>query len=117
MEGLGGKVEFMSVEEHDRIVGFVIGVPYLLGIAYLKLSLENNLERFGGTSFRFLTIYGKAVLNDGPRFIEEVIRRSREEIAEFLKSIDSVNVHELSKKVSREEIERAYEKFYKILDP
>ncbi|MDK2868971.1 MAG: hypothetical protein PWP39_206 [Pyrococcus sp.] len=107
----------MSAEEHDRIIGFVIGVPYLLGIAYLKLSLENNLERFGGTSFRFLTIYGKAVLNDDPRFIEEVIKRSREEIEEFFKIVNSTDVHELSKKIPREEIKKAYEKFYKVLDP
>ncbi len=118
LRSLGGRVEFVSAEEHDRAMGFVIGVPYFLGLKYLELSLKNNLDRFGGTSHRFLTTYGRAVLNDSPGFISEVLERSRGEIEEFIRELGKgPDLEYLLGKVSWEEIKKAYRRFYRVLEP
>lgn len=118
IKSLGGKVEFLEARTHDRIMGFVIGVPYFLGLSYLALSIERGLGRFGGTSHAFLETYGKAVLNDSPDFVEEVLKRSRGEIEEFLQFLreGKPNPSKLRKRLSEEEIKKAYERFYRALE-
>ena len=111
----GGEVKYVSAEEHDRLMAFAIGLPYAIGLAYLKLSLELNLGDFGGTSQAFLETYGKAVLNDSPEFIEEVIERSRDALKDFVPLIGTVDPRELLEKIGREEIEEAYRRFYRAL--
>ncbi len=118
LESLGARVEFVSSEEHDRLMGFAIGVPYFLGLKYLELAVEKELERFGGTSSRFLTIYGKAVLNDSQEFIEEVIERSMPQIREFIEGLRNVpDVGFLARELDENEIKDAYRRFYRALEP
>ncbi|MCD6373437.1 MAG: prephenate dehydrogenase [Thermococcus sp.] len=118
LRSLGGRVEVMDAEEHDRIVGLVVGVPYLIGLKYLEISAEMDLDRFGGTSHRFLTTYGKAVLNDSPEFIAEVLERSREEIEEFIRALGKMpNLDGLLGQISENEIKEAYRRLYRVLEP
>ncbi|MFA4639411.1 prephenate dehydrogenase/arogenate dehydrogenase family protein [Pyrococcus kukulkanii] len=111
----GGNASFLLAEKHDYIMGYVIGVPYALGLAYLRLSLKRGLDEFGGTSHEYLITYGKAVLNDSPEFIREVLKNSWKQIVEFLGMVLSVNPGQLKEEVGKEEIEEAYKRFYECL--
>ncbi len=115
---LGGEVSYLSPERHDRLMAQVIGIPYMLGLAYLSLSLDEGLEHFGGTSHLYLTTYGKAILHDSPDFIREVLERTEKEMQRFVKRLNSgPDVENLVKMVGEEEIENAYQRFYRVLEP
>ncbi|MFO7992168.1 MAG: prephenate dehydrogenase/arogenate dehydrogenase family protein [Thermoplasmata archaeon] len=101
-EGFGAKVSRMNVDEHDELMKVLIGVPYFFGISYLNLISDlEGLERYGGTSFEFLSTYGKSVLNDSPEFIEEVIDHSADILEDCIENM----------KISRDEIDRLKEKY------
>ncbi|MDK2914158.1 MAG: prephenate dehydrogenase [Thermococcaceae archaeon] len=118
IRSIGGNVSFLDWKTHDRLMGFVIGVPYFIGLSYLSLSRELGLGEFGGTSWAFLETYGKAVLHDSPDFIREVLNLSREQIEEFLDFLrkNPPDPERLREKLEWEEIEAAYERFYKALE-
>lgn len=118
IRSIGGEVTFSDWKTHDRIMGFVIGVPYFVGLGYLALSKELGLGDFGGTSWAYLETYGKAVLNDSPDFIREVLSLSREQIGAFLDFLreNPPDPEVLRKELRREEIEEAYKRFYRALE-
>ena len=107
-----------DAKTHDEMVKITIGIPYFMAVAYLSfLSEFEGLENFGGTSFKYLTTYSKAVLNDSPPFIREVLEFSRDKIKEFLGFIEEgeFNIEELRKKFEHE-IEESYRRFYRALE-
>lgn len=118
LKELGGDTRIVELKEHERTMGFVLGVPYFLGIAYLQFSYEKGLHRLEGTSHRFLSIYGKAALNDSTEMIEEILNRSLTQISEFLEFLkrENVDLEKLKKMVSQEEIKDAYARFYRALE-
>lgn len=105
-----------DAKTHDEMMTVVIGIPYLIGISFLSFVSEfDGAEKFGGTSFEYLTTYAKAVLNDSPDFIEEVLEFSKNRIEEFLEfAKGDVNIEELKERY-REEIEESYRRFYKVV--
>ncbi len=101
-EEFKAEVFLMDVEEHDKLMKILIGVPYFFGISYLSLISEfEDLEKCGGTSFEYLSTYGKAVLNDSPAFIEEVIGHSTDIVEDCIGDMD----------ISKDEIDRLKEKY------
>ena len=119
IKSLDGEIQFVESAEHDRLIGFTVGVPYFIGLSYLSFSIERALGKYGGTSHKFLTLYGKFVLNDSPEFIREVIYRSRKEIDEFISFLqkrEETSVFEkISEKISIKDIKEAYERLCSIL--
>ncbi|WP_175059381.1 prephenate dehydrogenase/arogenate dehydrogenase family protein [Thermococcus sp. 2319x1] len=118
IRSFGGKVTFLDWKTHDKMMGFVIGVPYFIGLSYLSFSRKLRLEEFGGTSWAFLETYGKAVLHDSPDFIRDVLSLSREQIEDFLNFLreNPPNPGALIGEFEREEIKEAYRRFYKTLE-
>lgn len=112
----GADVSEMSPDKHDELMKVLIGVPYFFGLSYLSLISEfEEIERYGGPSFEFLSTYGKAVLNDSPEFIEEVIDRSTDFIEKIFDDpeIEGEELNSLQKKY-RKDIERSYSKLYEL---
>ncbi|HII67898.1 MULTISPECIES: prephenate dehydrogenase [Thermococcus] len=114
------KAEVFIADEktHDEMMKIVIGIPYFIGISFLNFISEfEGIEKFGGTSFEYLTTYAKAVLNDSPEFIEEILEFSRDKIGEFLSFAEKgeFNIEMLRKKFEHE-IEKSYTKFYRVLN-
>ncbi len=113
-EGFGAEVSQMCVDKHDELMKVLIGIPYFFGISYLSLiSKFEEIERYGGPSFEFLSTYGKAVLNDSSEFIEDVINHSSDEVREHLGRIEigREDIEELREKY-QSEIGWSYSKFY-----
>ena len=106
-----------DAETHDEMMKVVIGIPYFIGISFLSfLSEFEGVENFGGTSFKYLTTYAKAVLNDSPEFIKEVLEFSKDKIEEFLEFAKAdVNIKDLKKR-HKEQIIESYRRFYKVLN-
>ena len=116
-EGFEAKVSRMDVEEHDKIMKILIGVPYFFGISYLSLISDiEGLERYGGTSFEFLSTYGRSVLNDSPAFIAEVIDHSADIFEDRIvdMEISKEEIQRLKEKYS-DDIEESYSKMYDVL--
>ncbi|MFP4051564.1 MAG: prephenate dehydrogenase/arogenate dehydrogenase family protein [Thermoplasmata archaeon] len=114
---LGANTVKIDADKHDKMMKMVIGIPYFLGMSYLNMaSKTDDIDMFGGTSFEYLTAYGKAVLNDSPEFIEEVIDHSRDKIEEFLTEAKSgeVDIERLKEKYE-DEIEESYTDFYTVM--
>ncbi|MFW6065174.1 MAG: prephenate dehydrogenase/arogenate dehydrogenase family protein [Candidatus Natronoplasma sp.] len=116
-EGFRAKVSLMDVEEHDELMKVLIGVPYFFGISYLSLVSElEDPERYGGTSFEYLSTYGKAVLNDSPAFIEDVIDHSVDTVKECVGNMEfSKDVIDRLKEKYGDEIEENYSKMYDLV--
>lgn len=116
-EGFGSNVSLMDVREHDELMKVLIGVPYFYGISYLSMISElDGLEKYGGTSFEFLSTYGKAVLNDSPAFIEEVIDHSADIIEDCIGDIEiSKDEIDRLKENYSHEIEESYSKMYEVV--
>lgn len=107
-----------DAETHDEMMKAVIGIPYFIGISFLSfISNVEGVENFGGTSFEYLTAYAKAVLNDSPEFIEEVLELSKDRIEEFLEFAEreKFDIEALRKKFEHE-IGESYGRFYRVLD-
>ncbi|MFO7793184.1 MAG: prephenate dehydrogenase/arogenate dehydrogenase family protein [Candidatus Saliniplasma sp.] len=116
-EEFKAKVSLMDVEEHDEMMKILIGVPYFFGISYLNLISDlEGLERYGGTSFEFLSTYGKSVLNDSPAFIEEVIDHSADIVEDCIGNmkISKDEIQRLKEKYS-DDIEESYSKMYDVV--
>ncbi|MFW5953411.1 MAG: prephenate dehydrogenase/arogenate dehydrogenase family protein [Candidatus Natronoplasma sp.] len=114
---LGANTVKIDADEHDEMMKITIGIPYFLGMSYLNMvSKTDDIDMFGGTSFEYLTTYGKAVLNDSPEFIEEVIDHSRDKIEEFLEEAKSgeVDIERLKEKYE-DEIDESYTDFYRVM--
>lgn len=113
----GAGVSRMKVDEHDEMMKVLIGIPYFFGISYLKLISDfEDIEKYGCTSFEFLSTYGKAVLNDSPEFIQEVMNHSKDVIEVILKDrvVDEDKIKKLQKKYD-DEIGESYSKIYDFL--
>jgi len=107
-----------DAKTHDEMMKIVIGIPYFIGISFLSFVSEfEGVENFRGTSFEYLTTYAKAVLNDSPEFIDEVLEFSKDKIKEFLRFVEKgeFNVQELREKFEHE-IEESYKRFYIVLN-
>ena len=117
LEELEVNISQMNVEKHDEIMKVVIGIPYFFGISYLDLiSKYENIEDYGGTSFEYMSIYSKSILNDSPEFISEVIENSKDVIEEYFKNLEIENVDiEKLREEYKEEIEESYLNFYNHL--
>jgi len=110
-------VSRMNVDEHDELMKVLIGIPYFFGISYLSLISDcEDIESYGGTSFEFLSTYGKAVLNDSPEFIYEVIDNSIDSIERNLKNLDfdKEEINRLQENYG-DEIDENYSKIYEML--
>ncbi len=106
-----------DAETHDEMMKIVIGIPYFMGLSFLSyISKFKNIEKFEGTSFEYLSIYGKAILNDSSEFIKEVLEFSENRIEEFLGfAKGDVNIEELKERY-KDEIKESYRRFYKVLN-
>lgn len=103
---------------HDDMMKAVIGLPYFIGISFLSFVSEfEGIENFGGTSFEYLTTYAKALLNDSPEFINEILELSKDKIEEFLRFAEKgeFDIEKLREKFEHE-IGKSYEEFYKVLN-
>ena len=116
-EEFGADVSRMKVDKHDELMKVLIGIPYFFGISYLRLISDfDEIERYGGTSFEFLSTYGKAVLNDSHEFIYEVIDNSIDSIERNLKNLDfdKEEINRLQENYV-DEIDENYSKIYEML--
>ncbi|AFK23183.1 prephenate dehydrogenase/arogenate dehydrogenase family protein [Pyrococcus sp. ST04] len=117
-EDFGGEVVVVDAETHDRMMGFVIGVPYAIGLAYLKLTHEFDLDKFGGTSHKLLKTYGLFVLNDSEEFIRHILGMSGSNVKYFCSLLNRIIAGDISffniEEDSRDIIE-AYQKIYEII--
>lgn len=86
-EGLGASVVRGSVEEHERFVKYTIGLSYAVGLALARVYAKYwpLLEKYGGTSFRYLSVYATSLLGDrsAPLYADE----AGEALEEFLKAL------------------------------
>ncbi len=119
-ESFQADVSRMDVEKHDDLMSITIGVPYFLGISYLRLisryeDLQEDPDMYKGTSFDYLSNYGKAVLKDSPEFIKEVFEHSGDKIEEMfeMKTIETQDIQKL-KSQHKEEIEESYSRLYEV---
>ncbi len=91
-EGLGASVVRGSVEEHERFVKYTIGLSYAVGLALARVYAKHwpLLEKYGGTSFRYLSIYAASLLGDrsAPLYAEE----AGEALEEFLDALREKNL-------------------------
>lgn len=107
-----------DAKTHDDMMKAVIGLPYFIGISFLSFVSEfGGIENFGGTSFEYLTTYAKALLNDSPEFINEILELSRDKIEEFLRFAEKgeFDIEKLREKFEHE-IEEGYKRFYMVLN-
>jgi len=114
IQSLGGRVEVMDVRAHERLIKYAIGLPYAIGVAYLDIMHKRDIH-IGGTSYKILSTYGKAILNDSEDFIREILNFSEEAIKEFQNSLDRAKPSAVREFFKKEEIREAYEKFYSFL--
>ncbi|AEA13253.1 Prephenate dehydrogenase [Thermoproteus uzoniensis 768-20] len=86
-ESLGASVVEGSVEEHERFVKYTIGLSYAVGLALARIYAERwpLVEKYGGTSFRYLSVYAFSLLGDAaaPLYAEE----AGEAVDEFIKAL------------------------------
>lgn len=109
-EGLGAVVVRGSVEEHERFVRYTIGLSYAVGLALARIYARHwpLLEKYGGTSLRYLSTYAFSLLGDrsAPLYAEE----AGEALEEFLRALEEKDVPQPPL-----DPEEAYRLFYKAL--
>ncbi len=108
----------IGAQDHDEVMKKVIGIPYLMGVSFIKMVSETgDMEMYGGNSFRYLSLFGRAVLHDSPEFIEDIMERSRETLHEYLDNSKptSIDVSALRDRY-RDDIEDCYNLFNRMLD-
>lgn len=82
---MGFEMLQIDAKDHDKVMKKVIGIPYLIGVSFLKMVSETDeAEMYGGNSFKYLSVFGRSVLHDRPEFIEDIFERSRETLLDFL---------------------------------
>ncbi len=116
---LGARIiEIESVEEHDKLMQVCRGIPYFLGLTYLTFVLKYHKSfEVGGTSFEYLTTYGKSLLNDSDEFINHILSKSSEKITEFLEFIKNVKIDlQKLRNTFQKEVGECYKKFYKLVE-
>ena len=77
VEGMGCNVTEMPVDEHDRLVAYVLGLSHAVNIAFfetLRLSGTEfkSLEDIASTTFRNQTATSKRVANENPNLYYEI---------------------------------------------
>ena len=92
---LGFRVEKMTWEEHDRVMGLTIGLSFALGVQLDRILLEKGLEDLlekSGSSFKALVIQSLSLLNQDEKLVEYVLSLPlvREQIREFAKRLESL---------------------------
>lgn len=67
LKGKGAKVTVISPEEHDELMGLVLGLPSFVAMAAADTLVDSNrlglLKNVSGTSFRLLLLLVEAVLS------------------------------------------------------
>jgi prephenate dehydrogenase len=111
-ESLGASVVEGSVEEHERLVKYTIGLSYAVGLALARIYAEHwpSIEKYGGTSFRYLSTYAFSLLGDSsaPLYAAE----AGEVIDEFIRALREGDVPVAPPSVDPGE---AYRRFYEAL--
>lgn len=108
--GLGAVVIRGDVEEHERFVKYTIGLSYAVGLALARVYSRYwpLLEKYGGTSFRYLSTYAASLLGDpsAVAYAEE----AGEALDEFIKALAEKGMPTLPL-----DPEEAYRLFYEAL--
>ncbi|MEZ0318592.1 MAG: prephenate dehydrogenase [Pyrobaculum sp.] len=105
---LGAEVQWADFKNHDRYVGVTIALNYAVGLALARLyeELGEEVFKYGGTSFKYLSTYAFSLLKDPNawRYAEKA------PLDQFIKAL--VDKRTPKPLASPDE---AYEKFYKAL--
>ncbi|MFO8110086.1 MAG: hypothetical protein R6U17_06180 [Thermoplasmata archaeon] len=106
---------------HDEVMKVVIGIPYFMGLKYLTYisQMEDNLEvdmdKLGGTSYRFLKVFSQSILHDSPSFIDEILDLSQDQIKRFMDFLEADHLDTARlKKENKEDIDDSYVLFNEV---
>lgn len=115
---MGFELLRIDAKDHDKVMKKVIGIPYLIGVSFLKMISETDeIERYGGNSFKYLSVFGRSVLHDRPEFIEDIFDRSKETLIDFLENSKPTRIDVgLLRNGYEDEIEDCYNLFNRMLD-
>ncbi|MFB6490663.1 MAG: NAD(P)-binding domain-containing protein [Thermoproteus sp. AZ2] len=111
-KGLGAEVVEGSVEEHDEYVKYTIALSYAVGLALARVYSKrgwDKLAKYGGTSFRYLSVFAASLLGDpsAPAYAEE----AGEAVKELIDGLK-----ESGAPAPPPGLENAYELFYAALE-
>ncbi|MBP1449186.1 MAG: prephenate dehydrogenase [Thermoproteus sp.] len=108
---LGATVVEGSLDEHDEYVEYTIALSYAVGLALARVYSKrwDKLEKYGGTSFRYLSVFAASLLSDqtAPSYAEE----AREALEEFIEELRKSHVPR-----PPSGYEDAYQLFYRALE-
>ncbi|MEM4438249.1 MAG: prephenate dehydrogenase [Pyrobaculum sp.] len=106
---LGADVQLAELEKHDYYVSYTIALSYAVGLALARLynELGEEVFKYGGTSFKYLSTYAFSLLGDpnAKRYVEK---------APVDKFIEALKREDLPKPLV--DPQEAYRKFYKALN-
>lgn len=111
-KSLGAEVVEGSVEEHDEYVKYTIALSYAVGLALARVYSKvgwDKLAKYGGTSFRYLSVYAASLLSDpsAPTYAEE----AGEAVKELIDGLGESRIPS-----PPPGLENAYELFYAALE-
>jgi len=91
----GFKIILSNYKTHDEMIAKTIIAPYILGLLYCKLILNNmnSVEDYGGSSYQYFKNYIQNILlTDSPEFIYYLLtnRYGRSTINEILNIVNSL---------------------------
>lgn len=125
---MGFRVVRMDWKEHDRLMGFTIGLPYALASALSGLLQDKPfLEETAGTSFRLLLLLVKSIASSPPDLTEDILSNihSKRALEEFITYLipalgepekAAAFLENASEAWGRESLGEAYSKFYRCLE-
>lgn len=108
--GLGARVVRGSLDDHEKYVRYTIALSYAVGLALARIYSKygDALEKYGGTSFRYLSIYVESLLGDPSA--ELYAEEARDVLDEFIEALKAKGMPRPTMDPAE-----AYELFYRAL--
>ena len=82
------KVSYLSIEEHDEMIGFVSQLTHVIAISLMTCNDDENLQNYTGDSFRDLTRIARINENMWSELFIENKKQLVNKIDEFVKQME-----------------------------